>query len=174
MREIEKLVQVTDLGTGEILKSFGISNADDPFEAVGDKEPTEPKKKNLFKYPNTFVKAFGIKKNAAFIMENAGLFALLLIMAEWIDIDTGLLCRYGEPYTWRHLADEVGFVRTSVYKYRSEMIRLKLIAELKIFGRKYIAVNPLYFGKGEGVPTHISHLFERKNKENENGGRKAR
>lgn len=182
LKDIDRLVQETDASTGEILRTFGIANDEELF--VIDREKGagagEPAKKRVFTYNAEFIKVFSLRGKEVWALENGRLFVLLIIMGQWLDIDSGVL-KYGAfPLTWAHLSEMTGISMAQMYRHREKMLRMKFVAEIKLFKKKYIALNPIMVGRGSSVPTHISHLFEKTNrekfnkKEQGNGGRKAR
>lgn len=174
LKDIDRLVQETDAATGEVLRTFGIANDEELLILDREKKGgvAEPAQKRVFSYNAEFIKVFSLKGKEAWALENERLFVLLIIMGNWLDADTGVL-KYGAfPLTWTQIMEITGMSKSSVYRIRKEMIRKKFIAEIKLFGKRHIALNPIMVGRGRSVPTHISHLFEKGNRGNLNNGRR--
>lgn len=155
MGQNERLLEEIDKETGEIIASHVLTGKQG---YVIREKPTVYASGYYFPHGG-WIKSFSLKDNARFFLEHPELFFYARVLAENLWNETGLLRNGVEPYRWSHLCAELGIYRTTVYRIREKLINYGIAGEVKVFGTKYICINPFIFGYGDRCLKEVAEYF---------------
>ena len=156
----DRLLQEIDVDTGEVVASTVLAY-DEHFYIQRGVDKVYP---SGYYYDKWCIKSFSLKRYWKFFNKHRELYFVLRVLSEWLCPDSGILRRVNEPYKWRHLSDDLGVDRTTVYRWREKLINYGLVGELVLWGKKHIAINPFIFGLGIRVIKQVADYFEKRGK----------
>ena len=152
----DRLLQEIDSKTGEIVRAEILRWDEDFFIRRG----ADGLKKFGYFYDKWSIKSFSIKRYVLFFRKHPELYFYTRVMSEYLWANTGLLRRINEPYRWKHLGDDLNFDRTTLYRIREKLLVYGVVGEVKIFGTKYICINPYIFGFGDRCLKEVAEYFK--------------